>query len=69
MKIIITTKRSKKIIETTMSLDEVIVSGSIIDFFHNLEPRHTGSAEYSGSIHQSIDGEWFTGETYSFEEI
>jgi|TARA_Y100000034_G_scaffold46660_1_gene57469 hypothetical protein len=68
MKVYITGQQYEKIIETTASLDEIVVSGSIIEFFHSIEPRHTGSAEYSGSIHSTNDGEWFLGETYSFEE-
>lgn len=66
----------EKIIETDKPFDEVIVSGSIIPFFHSLEPRHTGSGEYSGSIETEYDEEtgevvaqYFVGENYGFENF
>ena len=56
-----------KTIETDLSIDEVIVSGSIIPFFHSLNPRHTGSY-VSGSI-VTYDNTFFEGEQYSFEDF
>ena len=69
MKVYIVGRQYEKIIETTASLDEIVASGSIVPFFQSLDPPHTGSSEFSGSIHSTNYGEWFEGETYSFEEI
>ena len=57
-----------KTIETDLPLDEVIVSGSIISFFRNLTPKHTGSF-VSGSIESIDSDEYFQGEFYSFDDF
>tara|TARA_A100001515_G_C4546554_1_gene201990 strand:+ start:379 stop:630 length:252 start_codon:yes stop_codon:yes gene_type:complete len=63
--------QNEKVIETdATSMEELMTSGSLIPFFHSLEPRHTGSGEYSGSIEIEYDEdgnilqEYFKGETY-----
>ena len=58
-----------KTIETDLPMNDVIVSGSIIQFFRNLTPPHTGSY-ISGSIVTSSEGDsYFEGESYSFEDF
>ena len=66
--------QKEKVIETdATSMEEIMTSGSLIPFFHSLEPRHTGSGEYSGSIETEYDEdgnvlqEFFKGETYYLE--
>jgi hypothetical protein len=69
-KVHIYTKNSTlhKTIETNLSIDEVIVSGSMIPFFHSLTPRHTGSY-VSGSVEYVDPSYHFEGESYSFEDF